>query len=246
MLFSRGGGVLKKICLPKALFLRAVVMGVFLQVGYQVAYFLAIYYMLTPGVLAILLGVQPILTPLFAREKIGSQGYIFLFLGLLGLGVAVVGAREVGAVTLLGLIFGIFSVLAISIGSVMQKKSTIDPVVSAFYQNLTASFVFLVTLPATQVYLTITPAFILSAVWMIFVVSTLAVVLLFYMLAKNSASKVGILFYMVPVITIFLDYVTFGHRVSGVTVAGALLVIVAVRGFGQVSKSQARGLSSLK
>jgi drug/metabolite transporter (DMT)-like permease len=54
------------------------------------------------------------------------------------------------------------------------------------------------------------------------------------MLAKNSASKVGVLFYMVPVITMLLDYLTFGNKVTWITIMGALLVIVAVKGFGKV------------
>ena len=223
----------KKMLLPKHLLIRAVVIGIFLQVSYQSAYFLALNYKLTPGVLAIVLGVQPILTPIIARERVGSRGYFYLLLGLIGLTIAILGARELGAVTLPGLLFGATSVLAISFGSVMQKKSAIDPIVSAFYQTLTASVIFLIFLPVTETHLNVTPIFILSASWMIVVVSTLAVLLLFHMLTKHSASKVGVLFYMIPIITMLLDYATFGNIVSWVTIAGALLVIVAVKGFGK-------------
>lgn len=51
------------------------------------------------------------------------------------------------------------------------------------------------------------------------------------MLSKHSASTVGILFYLVPVITLMLDYAVFGHSLSWITAAGALLVIIAIRGF---------------
>lgn len=238
LFIARGAGA-KSLLLPKPLMIRAILIGILLQVGYQSAYFLALNYKITPGVLAIILGLQPIITPMFANEKIGRLGYFYLSLGLVGLITAIVGAREIGAVTGLGLLFGLISVVAISIGSVMQKRSVINPIASAFYQALTASFVFLAVLPFTTLRLNLTPEFILSASWMIVVVSTLAVLLLFRMLVKDSASKVGVLFYMVPVVTIFLDYLTFGNTVSWITVAGALLIIMAVKGFGKVHFTKA-------
>ena len=233
-LIAKKRGLKETLLLPKRLLLRVIIIGILLQVGYQTAYFLALNYQLTPGVLAIILGLQPILTPIFANEKIGKTGYFYLFLGLTGLIIAIFGARDLGAVTILGLFFGLISVVAISAGSVMQKKSIIDPVTAAFYQALTASCIFLLVLPFTETRLNLTPTFIVSASWMTIVVSTLAVLLLFRMLAKNSASKVGVLFYMVPVITMLLDYFTFGNKVTWITIMGALLVIVAVKGFGKV------------
>jgi drug/metabolite transporter (DMT)-like permease len=223
----------KSIILPRELLLRALAIGLVLQVGYQTAFFLALFYNLTPGVLAMLLGVQPILTPLLARERLELKSYLYLTLGFTGLIIAVCGAREIGAITFQGLFFGMISVLAISIGSVMQKKSTINPIVSAFYQSLMAAVFFLLSLSFTRVHLDLTPTFIFSAAWMIFIVSTLATALLFYMLSKNSASKVSSLFYMVPVITVIFDYIIFGHILSWATVGGALLVILAVRNFNR-------------
>lgn len=238
LFITRGAGV-RSLLLPKPLLIRAILIGLLLQVGYQSAYFLALNNKITPGVLAIILGLQPILTPMFANEKIGKRGYLYLSLGLMGLVTAILGARTIGAVTGLGLLFGLISVMAISIGSVMQKRSVINPVISAFYQTLTASFIFLAVLPFTTLRLNLTPEFLVSASWMIVVVSTLAVLLLFRMLAKDSASQVGVLFYMVPVVTILLDYLTFGNTVSWITGAGAILIVIAVKGFGKVRFTKA-------
>lgn len=239
-------GIKGVLILPRRLLLRAALVGILLQVGYQAAYFLALNYRLTPGVLAIILGLQPVLTPLFASEKIGKTGYLYLALGLAGLTIAIFGARELGAITELGLLFGIIAVLAISAGAVMQKKSVINPVASAFYQTLTASCLFLMVLPFSDLRLNVTPVFIVSATWMIVVVSTLAVLLLFHMLAKNSASKVGVLFYMVPVVTILLDYLIFGNKISWTTLVGALLIIMAVKGFSTVQLAPAEGVSRVR
>ncbi|WP_459207874.1 DMT family transporter [Pseudomonas sp. MLB6B] len=222
------------LVLPRPLLLRAMVIGLLIQVGYQAAYFLALDQQLTPGVLAIILGLQPILTPALAQERLERASCCYLGLGLAGLIIAILGAREVGAVTAIGVLFGLVSVLAISAGSVMQKRSVIHPVASAFYQTLTASCVFVLALPFTQVALNVTPQFLVAATWMILIVSTCAVLLLFYMLSRKAASQVGVLFYLVPVVTVVLDYIVFGNTISWVTLFGALVIVVAVRRFSQV------------
>ncbi|SDI08412.1 DMT family transporter [Pseudomonas abietaniphila] len=232
-LITNTGEVWKKLYLTKSLLFQTVLTGLLLQAGYQSAFFLALYYNLSPGSLSIVLGTQPILTSLFAGEKLRLTGYLFLALGIFGLTISIIGAREIGSITSMGIIFGTISVIAISLGSAMQKKLKTDTVASAFYQSLSASLVFLIALPLTNIKLTITPEFILSATWMIVMVSTLGVLLMFYLLKYNSASNVGILFYVVPILTITLDYLIFDNGVTWTTVAGGLVVLGAVWGFRQ-------------
>lgn len=222
----------ESLLLPKALLIRVMCVGVLLQVAYQAAYFFALNHHMSPGVLALILGFQPLLTPIFASERIGRAGSLYLLLGLSGLTIALLGARELGSITAIGLCFGLGSVLAITAGAVLQKNTTINPVTAAFYHALIASITFLAVLPFTDIRLSLTPTFVVSALWMSTVVSTLAVVLLFKMLARNSASKVGVLFYMVPVITMAMDYLAFGNKINWLTLLGACLVMVAVKGFG--------------
>jgi len=241
-----GPGVLK---VPLRSVYQAFAIGLVLQVGYQTTYFFSLDKGLAPGVLAIILGLQPILTSVFAQDRVDIKGYAILLVGLAGLIIAVVGAREVGSVTPLGVVYGILSVLAISIGSILQKRANVQPLASAFYQTIAAAVVFIALLPLVPVRLEITAQFVLSATWMILVVSTLAVLLLFYMLTRGAASKVSVLFYMVPVVTIALDYLVFGTAISLTTLAGASLVVVSVvyfnRMMGQGKQPEAPGASAL-
>lgn len=232
--------------LPPSKVLQAFAIGFLLQVSYQASFFLALDYQLSPGLLAIILGLQPILTPIFARDGVGAKGYVVLVFGLIGLSIAVMGAREVGTLTGMGLVFGMLSVLAISIGTVLQKRVDIQPLASAFYQSVCASLVFFAILPFAPLRLELTPQFIVSAAWMIFVVSTFAVLLLFFMLSRAAASKVSILFYLVPVVTIILDYVFFEASVSEVTVLGTALVIFSVIIFNQISRKKDQKFSPEK
>lgn len=233
LFYQNRTGIASRLQIPFHLLLKTLLAGLLLQVGYQSSYFLALSNGLTPGLLALVLGLQPLITPLLAGESIGRRRFLFLLLGLIGLVLAVVGAKTVSGMTVTGLAFALVSVLAITIGSVMQKKLSIDPIVSAFYQNLIASAVFMAVLPATTLYLDITPTFIISAGWMILIVSTLAVLLLFQMLSTHSASHVSFLFYLVPVFTITLDFLIFGNPISAITLMGALCIIWAMRGFNR-------------
>lgn len=216
------------LAIAPSLALKIMGIGLLLQAAYQSFFFLAIEHALSPGVLSIILGLQPILTPVFAREKIGLRGYALLLLGFVGLGIAVLGAKEMSNISMLGVGFGLASTIAISAGSVLQKKLISHPLTSALYQNLSASVVFVGVLAIVGWHANLNTQFVLSATWMITIVSTGAVLLLFYMLANDAASKVSVLFYLVPVITMTLDYWVFGNKVSVLTLFGALLVVTAI------------------
>lgn len=214
--------------LPAALVTRMLVIGLLLQVAYQGAFFLAIEKGLSPGLLAIVLGLQPPLTALLAREGVGMKGYLLLLLGFAGLGVSVAGTRDVSALAITGVVFAVVSVTAISLGAVFQKRVEVNPLVSAFYQNMIASLVFL----AVALYLgpswTPGPRLFFAASWMIVVVSIGATLLLFYMLREGSAGSVSSLFYLVPVVTMAFDYLVFGELVTLQTVIGSMVVAFSI------------------
>jgi drug/metabolite transporter (DMT)-like permease len=160
-------------------------------------------------------------------------------LGFLGLGVAVLGAREISGLTYTGIACGVASVFAMSVGTVFQKKIIAHPLASAFYQNLAASIIFFIVVLCTDWNAMINAKFILASAWMILIVSTGAVLLLFYMLSKNAASNVSVLFYMVPILTIALDYLVFGNKVTPLTMAGAIIVIIAILFYRSLSEKRA-------
>ena len=61
------------------------VTGLFLQVGYQVFFFLALANKLSPGLLAIILGAQPMITAAYLRDVPHRHQWIGLALGMVGL-----------------------------------------------------------------------------------------------------------------------------------------------------------------
>ncbi|MGI0115749.1 DMT family transporter [Zooshikella sp. RANM57] len=202
--------------------------GLLLQGAYQSCFFLAIYYDLSPGVLALVLGLQPMLTPIVGREQIGLSKYIFLLIGLLGLAIAIVGAQDTSNITVWGIVFGLLSVLAITIGSVHQKQSNQPPLISAFLQYCAASVLFITIISLVGWDANIDTNFIVASSWMIVVVSVGAVLLLLFMLQKDAASKVSVLFYFVPILTMLFDYLVFDTQLSWVIVIGTTTVLASI------------------
>ncbi len=216
------------LLLPAALIMRMLLAGILLQVVYQGAFFLAIENGLSPGLLAIVLGLQPCLTSLLAREDVGMKGHLLLLLGFAGLGVSVTGARDVSSLAITGVVFAVVSVTAMSLGSVFQKRVELNPLVSALYQSMVAAVVFLIVALYVGPSWTPGPRLFFAASWMIVVVSVGATLLLLHMLSRGSAGSVSALFYLVPVVTMTFDYMVFGERVTLQTVIGSMLVVLSI------------------
>lgn len=225
-----------KTKLTPSILARVVVTGLLLQVFYQAFYFLSIRYELSPGLVSIVLGLQPIMTILFGGDKTSPYKLLILLIGFSGLGLAIFGAKDVSQVTPLGVSFAILSVMAISIGSLFQKTIPMTPLESGMLQNGCASIVFVATSLIIGWHVNWSPNFVFSLSWMIVVVSTGAVLLLFYMIQRNSASKVSVLFYLVPILTMFFDFIIFDTEITTTTIMGALIVIASIKLFSLPSR----------
>lgn len=232
-IFWRGSQFTSLASLQRPSLMKLLLSGFLLQVCYQGSYFLAINYQLSPGIVAMVLGLQPLLTPFLSKEHVSLKSYLTLILGFAGLIIAVYGARDISQITFLGLLFAVAAVLAITTGSVYQKQIQVHPIASALIQNAFAACIFLVISLSVGWEVNWTTQFIISAAWMIGVVSTGAILLLLYMLTKNSASSVSVLFYLVPILTMAFDYMAFGTTITVTTVFGAGMVIGSIYLFRQ-------------
>lgn len=220
--------------MPRLSWIRLLLVGLLLQVLYQGFFFASIAHDLSPGMLAIVLGCQPLLTPVFALERIGGKGYLVLLLGFVGLVIAVTGGGTVGVVTIPGLIFAGLSVLAMTLGTILQKHTNVNVMSSVLVQYCLSSLIFAFGVGLFGFDAKLTPQFIFSALWMIVVVSVGAVLLLVYMLKGDKASKVSTLFFLVPVITYLLDYLVYDTPLSLITISGGAMVVCSLLIYGRV------------
>ncbi|MCE0494753.1 EamA family transporter [Vibrio salinus] len=63
---------------------------------------------------------------------------------------------------------------------------------------------------------------------MIIIVSTGALLLLFYMISKGSVNKVSSLFYFIPAVTMLFDYIIFQTPMPLLTIFGSFIIIISV------------------
>ena len=73
-----------------------------------------------------------------------------------------------------------------------------------------------------------TPVFVVALGWQSVLVSVVAMLLYLKMLADEPVARVNALLYLVPVCTLLLDAVIFDQPVSMLTIAGLLIVLMAV------------------
>lgn len=176
----------------------AVATGLVLLGAYQIFYLLALDLKITPGVMATIMGVQPILTVVL-MERQRSWRRIF------GLALA-----------------------SMTLGSIMQKRITENPLGTLPVQYLAGLLLCVVFVPFQPFHFEHSSRFYLPVLWMGLVVSLLATLLLYRLIARGNLVNVTSLFYLVPAVTAVMDYLIFGNRLALLSVLGMGLIIVGL------------------
>ena len=202
--------------------------GIFLQGFYQLFSFTAMYEGISPGILAIILGTQPIATAIITRESLSLLRISGLILGLFGLILTVSNVFYLGENTAMGVVYCFLALLGITTGTILQKKygSTISLNVNLFTQYL-ASFFFILILhlflgsPAIEW----NKPFIISLTWMVLVVSIASTYLFYYLLKKQIIVNFTSYLYFVPVVTALMDFFFFHRALPIISIIGMLMII---------------------
>lgn len=197
--------------------------------------FWAIAHGLPAGLSGLVVGLQPIMTALFARlllgERIGTGQIVGLTLGILG--VALVLGPKLGATD--GFSPGVVAVAvgavaAIALGTVYSKRTAAgtDLVTGTALQFVGAS---LVLAPLAWIEgFSYVPSLQLALVlgWLVLVLSIGAVMLLLLMMRHGAVSKVATLFYLVPPTTAGFAWILFGETLTPIQILGTAVVVGAV------------------
>ncbi|XYK79241.1 MAG: DMT family transporter [Labrenzia sp.] len=213
-----------------------IVTGMLVHGIYLGGVFWAIKQGMPAGASAIIVGLQPVLTAIFAVGMIGAvisrKHWISMAIGLSGLGL-VLGPRfdlAGSGITLVTISVVFFSVIAISVGTVYQKRfvPNTDLLAATFWQYVGA---LLVTTPLSLFetwQITWSGELIIALAWLVLVLSIGAIMLLMLLIRQGAVSQVASLFYLVPVATAIESYFLFGETLSMIQIAGMALVVGAV------------------
>lgn len=217
-----------------------IVAGVLVHGGYLWSVFVAVDEGVAIGTLALIVGLQPLLTATIVGRALGERvtaiQWIGFVLGFVGVVMVVWRKIDLAEGTLFGMALGVTSVLALTVGTVYQKRFCADMDLrsgTALQQGVNAAITLgLVLMLETRV-IDWTSEFVFSLFWLVFVLTIGAYNLLFYLLRLGEASRVASMFYLTPAITAAMGYLMFDEILGPVSLIG---MAVAVTGFALASR----------
>ncbi|KAA8681648.1 DMT family transporter [Vibrio gigantis] len=218
-------------------FFHACVVGILIHGFYLGGTYLAIDWGMPAGLSSLLVGLQPILTALImvscTSQRFNFAQWLGLALGFAGISLVLMGNIEwqsddqKGMATLLCLV----SLVGITCGTLYQKRfcQGTDMVGGAMVQYLASAALFL---PFAMRYETMqvnwTVEFTLTLIWLVVVLSCIAILLLLYMVEHGASSSVASVFYLVPPTTAIQAWLIFGESFDIYGAMGFALSAAAV------------------
>jgi len=211
------------------------VAGVLVHAVYLGGVFSAIHQGVSAGEVALIAGLQPVLTAAAAAPLLGERvsarqwaGFVFGFLGV----VLVVSNRfDPGGAGMIGYLSAFLALAGITAGTLYQKRfcSHMDLRSGAVIQ-FSASAVLMAVLAVLTESMVVdwSGEFVFSLVWLVLVLSLGAISLLYLLIRHGEAARVTSMFYLVPPVTALMAYVLFGERLGVVAFVGMGMVVVGV------------------
>jgi len=237
------GSVMLSVCLVmrvpwprdfKSIAITAVI-GILVNVGFLGGSYLAIDRQVSPGVVSLVTGMQPLLTAVIATpflgERAGPRQYLGLVIGFAGVVLVMLNKIDLGSVQLYGAGFAVVALLGITVATLLQKRfvSDLDLRTGMAIQFLSATLVLGVLASGLETMdVQVTSGFILVTVWLSFGVSIGAVALTYQMIRRDEVAKVASLFYLVPPVVAFIGHFIFEETYNIYSIIGMLVALTGV------------------
>ena len=217
------------------------VTGVLMHAGYLGGVWAAVKAGMGSGLVALMVGLQPVLTAIWLSARGSSvtrQQWLGLALGFVGLALVV--ARKFGAggeADLLNMALAVLALLSITIGTLYQKHFVAPcDVRSANAVQLLAALV--VTLPLTlfesesmhwlDAAGSVNGELVGAMAWSVLGLTLGGSSLLYLLIQRGAATSVTSLLYLVPPTTALMAWVLFAEPITLMTITGTVLTAVGV------------------
>ena len=190
---------------------------------------------LPAGTVALIVGLQPLLTALAAGpllgERISARQWLGFGLGLVGVAGVVWEKLSLHLGGVLGVLMALVALVGISVGTLYQKRhcAGMDLRTGTTIQyGATGSVLALITPFIETMRVEWSASFIFAQVWLCLVLSVGAIFLLFALIRRGAASKVASLFYLVPPVTALMAWALFGEALGPLALAGMVVTAAGV------------------
>ena len=209
--------------------------GLLMHAGYLGGVWAAVKHGLGAGPVALVVGLQPVLTALWisasgSSHRVTARQWSGLALGLAGLVLVVWQKLQQGQVDAGNLALAVFALISITAGTLYQKRwvKPCDVRTASTVQLLAA---FAATLPLALLepqHFELHPEFIGAMVWSVLGLTLGGSSLLYMLIQRGAATAVTSLMYLVPPCTALMAWWLFGETFSALGLAGLVLTVAGV------------------
>lgn len=207
---------------------RVALIGLLMIGSYQISYLLALEQGITPGVLATLLGVQPILTQFITERRCSGLRGLGLLLAMAGLTLVVYQSLAIAHFSLPGMLCAFIALGCMTAGTLLQKGMSQPPLAVLPLQYAVGLLMCTLVLPFEPLRVEWSMALIVPLLWMAVVISVLATFLLYRLIQRGNLVQVTSLFYLIPAVTALLDYLLLGHALAAMSMLGMAAIVLGV------------------
>jgi len=210
------------------------VAGLLVHAAYLGGVFGAIAQGVSAGEMALIAGLQPVLTaaaagPLFG-ERVNARQWTGLVLGLAGVAL-VVQHRLALAAPFAGYALAALAVAGITTGTLYQKRwcAHMDLRSGGVIQFAASSAAMALLAPLLETMkIRWTGEFVFALAWLVVVLSLGAITLLYLLIRRGEAARVTSMFYLVPPVTAVMAWLMFDEQLTAPGLAGMALTVAGV------------------
>jgi drug/metabolite transporter (DMT)-like permease len=211
------------------------VTGLLMHAGYLGGVWVAVKAGMGSGLVALIVGLQPVITAVWISQWAGLQisrrQWLGLTLGLAGLLLVVWRKLGVGVeVSGFTMAAAVFALLSITAGTLYQKQfvKANDVRTASVIQLLAALLVTLPLMLFETEAIVWNAEFVGAMAWSVLVLTLGGSSLLYLLLQRGAAMKVTSLFYLVPPTTALMAWALFGEHITVATLVGTALTALGV------------------
>ncbi|KQG48356.1 DMT family transporter [Acinetobacter pittii] len=202
--------------------------GLLIIAGYSICYFKAMAHGVTPGLMATIMGIQPILTLCLLEKNLQKERLLGLLIALTGLILLVWKSLTMSFIAPIGIFFALAALICITFGAIMQKNIQQAPTDVLPLQYIVSLLVCLFIVPFEHFEITWNSQLIISVLFLGILISVVAQLLLYRLLNQGNLVNVTSLFYLVPVVTALLDFLILKNKLPLAGLIGMIAILIGL------------------
>ncbi|USA45531.1 DMT family transporter [Acinetobacter sp. C26M] len=202
--------------------------GCFLITGYTLFYFLSLEFGISPGLLSTILALQPILTFFLTEKSFSKVKLTGLLLSFFGIICLVYNNMFVNKLSLWATLASVICLACITTGVILQRKISEKPWHVLPLQYAISLIFILLIIPFQSFSFEMNLDFWIPVLYQGIIVSVIAQLIFYKLLQSGNLVNTTSLFYLVPLVTLILDFIIFNTQLSTFDYIGIAAILSGV------------------